>query len=228
VALIHLTNASGENVEELKKQYERIDEVPFNSDIKIMGTLHKGANGNFVAAKGSVEHLLEKCSKMQSGTSIKELGDTEKNSMLKESEKMAAEGLRVLAFAYKEGEFNNDNFLDDLVYVGMIGFLDPPRLDIKDAILLCRKAGIKVVMITGDHPMTALNIAKKTGLVDETEQNVIAGKDLPAMDVLTDEWRNKILGAAVFARTTPKQKLDIADVYQKAGNIVAMTGDRSA
>jgi P-type Ca2+ transporter type 2C len=111
------------------------------------------------------------------------------------------------------------------VYVGMIGFLDPPRLDIKDAVASCRKAGIKIVMITGDHPMTALHIAKQTGLVDEAEQQVIAGKELPDANTITDEWRKKILATAVFARTTPKQKLDIADVFQKAGNIVAMTGD---
>ena len=225
IALIQLANVSGENVEALKSQYERVKEVPFSSDTKIMGTLHKGPGGNFVAAKGSVEHLLEKCSKLQSGTSIIEWTTTEKNATLSESEKMAADGLRVLAFAYKEGEFNNDDFLNDLVYVGMIGFLDPPRLDIKDAILLCRKAGIKIVMITGDHPMTALNIAKKTGLVDEAEQKVITGKDLPSMNSLSEEWKKNILSTAVFARTTPKQKLDIADIYQKAGNIVAMTGD---
>ena len=225
IALIQLANASGASAEELKSKYERLKEVPFNSNIKIMATLHKGPQGNFAAAKGSVEHLLEKCTKMQSGTSITEWNDTEKNNTLSESEKMAADGLRVLAFAYKEGDVNNDDYLNDLVYVGMIGFLDPPRLDIKDAMLSCRKAGIKIVMITGDHPMTALNIAKKTGLVEEAEQNVITGKDLPAMDSLSEEWKSKILSTAVFARTTPKQKLDIADVYQKAGNIVAMTGD---
>ena len=107
----------------------------------------------------------------------------------------------------------------------MIGFLDPPRLDIKDAVASCRKAGIRIVMITGDHPLTALNIAKKTGLVEENENEVITGSELPSHDSLTDEWKEKILHTSVFARTTPKQKLDIADVFQKAGNIVAMTGD---
>ncbi|MBK5279685.1 MAG: cation-transporting P-type ATPase, partial [Bacteroidia bacterium] len=213
------------NAEELKTLYERVEEVPFSSDTKIMGTLHKGPQGNFVASKGSVEHLLEKCSKMQSGTSIIEWSTAEKNNFLLESEKMAADGLRVLGFAYKEGEFNKDNYLTDLVYIGMIGFLDPPRLDIKDAILSCRKAGIKIVMITGDHPMTALNIAKKVGLVDQAEQKVITGNDLSSMNSLSEEWKKNILSTAVFARTTPKQKLDIADIYQKAGNIVAMTGD---
>jgi Ca2+-transporting ATPase len=229
IALLQLANSSGcASAASLKGQYERIAEMPFNSDTKIMGTLHKSSKGYLIAAKGAVEHLLEKCNTMQSGATLEEFGENEKKVVLAESETMSAGGLRVLAFAYKEqdnGEPNKSDFLKDLVYVGMIGFLDPPRLDIKEAIASCRKAGIKVVMITGDHPMTALNIAKKTGLVDEGEQNVIIGKNLPSMDALTDEWKKKILSTAVFARATPKQKLDIAGIYQKAGNIVAMTGD---
>ena len=241
IALIHLANTTGSTADDFHTRYQRIGEVPFNSEIKIMGTLHKNAKNSkgtdgtarnkregrhFVAAKGSVEHLIEKCQQTQSGATIKALGEKEKKAIIAESEKMAAQGLRVLAFAYKEGkEFGKDDFLKDLIYVGMIGFLDPPRLDIKHAILSCRKAGIKVVMITGDHPLTALNIAQKTGLIDENEQNVMTGKDLPDGDLHTGEWRKKILSTAVFARTTPKQKLDIAAVYQKAHNIVAMTGD---
>jgi Ca2+-transporting ATPase len=225
IALLHLTAASEANAETLKNEYERLNEVPFNSVTKIMGTLHQGPDKNFVAAKGSVEDLLIKCSKVQSGTSITDLTSIEKSNILDESEKMSANGLRVLAFAYKEGTFQDENYLSDLIYVGMIGFLDPPRLDIKETILSCRKAGIRVVMITGDHPLTALNIAKRTGLVEQDEEKVITGKDLPAMDKLTEEWKKKILETSVFARTTPKQKLEIEDIYQKAGNIVAMTGD---
>lgn len=226
IALLHLANTSGTTAEALQAQHERIAEVPFNSVAKIMGTLHQGPEEKFVAAKGSVEHLLKQCVKMQSGATIKELGEADRTTILSESEKMASQGLRVLAFAYRDGaEVNTENFLNELVYVGMIGFLDPPRLDIKDAVASCRKAGIKIVMITGDHPMTALNIAKQTGLVDDAAAPVITGKELPAATSLTDEWRKKILSTSVFARTTPKQKLDIADVFQKAGNIVAMTGD---
>ncbi len=226
IALIHLSNTSGTTADEIKKQYERIAEIPFSSETKIMGTLHTSASGNFVAAKGSVEHLLAKCNRVQNGTNVEELKDADKNKVLAESEKMAANGLRVLAFAYNEAnELNRENFTDSLIYVGMIGFLDPPRLDIKEAIVSCRKAGIKIVMITGDHPLTALNIAKKTGLVEEDEQAVITGKDLPPADSLNKEWEEKILNTSVFARTTPKQKLEIAGIYQKAGNIVAMTGD---
>ncbi|PZR35426.1 MAG: ATPase [Azospira oryzae] len=225
IALLQLTSASGANVEEFKKQYVRMEEVPFSSETKIMGTLHKGPKENFVAAKGSVEQLLTKCNRMQSGALVREWNDKDKNSVLADSEKMSSEGLRVLAFAYNEGEIGAENYLRNLIYVGMIGFLDPPRLDIKEAILSCRKAGIRIVMITGDHPMTALNIARKTGLVDEDEQRVITGKDLPAVESLSEERRKEILSTSVFARTTPKQKLEIASVFQIAGNIVAMTGD---
>ncbi len=226
IALINLANTSGTTADDIKKQYERVGEIPFSSETKIMGTLHKNATGNFVAAKGSVEHLLVKCNRIQNGAAVEEINEEDKKKIFAESEKLAAQGLRVLAFAYNEAaDINKENYLDALIYAGMIGFLDPPRLDIKDAIVTCRKAGIKIVMITGDHPLTALNIAKKTGLVDEQEQATITGKDLPAMESLNNEWKEKILHTAVFARTTPKQKLEIAGIFQEAGNIVAMTGD---
>jgi P-type Ca2+ transporter type 2C len=226
IALLQLANASGTSAEELQAQHERIAEMPFNSVDKVMGTLHIHSTGNLVAAKGSVEHLLNRCTRIQIGETVKILADPERNSILSESEKMAASGLRVLAFGFREEkELNPENFLTELTYVGMIGFLDPPRLDIKDAVASCRKAGIKIVMITGDHPLTALNIAKQTGLVDENEMGVITGSELPSSNSMTDEWKEKILNTAVFARTTPKQKLEVADVFQKAGNIVAMTGD---
>jgi P-type Ca2+ transporter type 2C len=226
IALIHLADASGTTADKIKVEYERIAEMPFNSDSKMMGTLHKSKTGNFAAAKGSVEQLLEKCNQIFVGEKVNTLSDDDRKKIIAESEKMAADGIRVLAFAYKEeNNISKDDFLNDLVYTGMIGFLDPPRLDIKYAIVSCRNAGIKIVMITGDHPMTALNIAKKVGLVDEAEQQVITGSDLPDMDSLKDDWEKKILATAVFARTTPKQKLEIVTVFQKGGNIVAMTGD---
>jgi len=226
IALVQLANASGEPAEVLRRQYERIGEMPFSSETKTMGTLHKKAGGYYVAAKGSVEQLLENCSNIQSGDASRALSAEDRDKILLASEKMSAEGMRVIAFGYRyQSEISKDDFVKELTYSGMIGFLDPPRMDIKEAILTCRKAGIKIVMITGDHPLTALNIAKKVGLVDETEQQTITGIDIPPMESISDEWREKILTTAVFARTTPKQKLEIVDIYQKAGNIVAMTGD---
>ncbi len=226
IALVRLTNASGMGAEALRKQYKRIAEIPFSSEAKIMGTLHKSKHGLWVAAKGSAEYLLEKCNKVQRGSKIDHLDEKTRLAIKGESESMAAKGSRVLAFAYQEGaSFNEADFLTDLIYVGMIGFLDPPRLDIKDAIASCKKAGIKIVMITGDHPLTALNIARKTGLLEDGESAVVTGMDLPAMNDMSQTWKEKILSTSIFARTTPQQKLDIATLYQEDGNIVAMTGD---
>jgi len=226
IALVYLANTSGSSVKDLNLQYERIGEIPFSSETKIMGTLHKNSERFFVAAKGSVEHLLLKCTKIQLGKVIKELSENEREKILLNSEQMASNGLKVLAFAYKdETDINNEEYLNNLVYVAMIGFIDPPRLDIKEAILSCRNAGIRIVMITGDHPLTALNIAKQVGLVDEDEKNTITGIDIPPLETVSDEWKRKILLTSVFARTTPKQKLEIVDIFQNAGNIVAMTGD---
>jgi len=226
IALIQLAIAAGLNIGALKKQYPRIAEVPFSSEIMMMGTLHKSKSGFFAAAKGSVEHLLEKCSKMQSGSVIKELDRDSKNAILLKAEKMASGGLRVLAFAYRaDTGITADNHMDNMVYIGMTGFLDPPRIDIKGAIFSCRKAGIKVVMITGDHPHTALNIARKVGLIEEDDKNVITGNELLKAGTLNDTWKERILATSVFARTTPGQKLDIAAIFQNSGYIVAMTGD---
>jgi Ca2+-transporting ATPase len=226
VALVELALASGLTMPELRSQYERTGEIPFNSDDKVMGTVHKGPSGTLVAAKGSVEHLLEKCSRIQIGTTIHDLTDRERKNILAASEKMAADGLRVLAFAFREDTpTDSTDPLQSLVHVGMVGFLDPPRSDIREAMLTCRKAGIRIVMITGDHPLTALNIAKKVGLVDEDEQSVITRSDIPSMEALSVEGNRRLLDTSVFARTTPKQKLEIVALFQKAGNIVAMTGD---
>ena len=226
IALVHLADASGDPAESLKKTYERIGEIPFSSETKMMGTLHKGPGGHFVAAKGSAEHLLAKCSRLQLGPAIVDLTEEEREKIEAAADEMAADGLRVLAFAFKEeADAGATDYLNSLVYAGMVGFLDPPRLEIKEAVLACRHAGIKIVMITGDHPLTALNIAKRVGLADESEQSAIKGIEIPPMESLSAEWKEKILSAVVFARTTPKQKLEVVQVYQEAGNIVAMTGD---
>lgn len=226
VALVLLASSAGVDIAKSNKKYKRIDEVPFSSETKLMGTLHQHGQHFLVSAKGSVEDLLVKCSAIIHGTKPDKITDKDRKMILSESEKMAADGLRVLAFAYREMDKHpKEGYLKELVYVGMIGFLDPPRLDIKPSILACRKAGIKVVMITGDHPMTALNIAKRVGMLMVDDEEVITGKDLPDMGSISKKWRQKILSTSVFARTTPKQKLEIVDVYQKAGFIVAMTGD---
>jgi Ca2+-transporting ATPase len=226
VALMQTAVAAGLDSGDLIKQYVRVAEVPFSSELMMMGTLHQTSSGYLIAAKGSVERLLEKCTRIQLGSLVENLTAESRKAILLKSEKMSARGLRVLAFACRQDdELPVHDYLNELVYIGMAGFLDPPRIDIKGAILNCRTAGIKVVMITGDHPQTALNIARKVGLIDEHNKEVITGKELPGAELLTKQWRRRILTTAVFARASPKQKLEIADVFQQAGYIVAMTGD---
>jgi Ca2+-transporting ATPase len=226
IALLHLANTADPDYQSIQQQYKRVGEIPFDATSKMMATLHQSEVGNFVAVKGAAEQLLDKCTQIQQGENIQSITKKDKTNILKAADAMSENGLRVLAFAYREGkDIPQDDFLQDLVYTGLIGFLDPPRLDIKKAITTCRNAGIKVVMITGDHPKTALNIAEQVGLIDNTDQAVINGLDFQEGKALTKAWKTKILSTSVFARTTPKQKLDIAEIFQQAGNIVAMTGD---
>lgn len=226
IALLTLADAAGFPAKKTAGEFKRLAEIPFSSETKIMGTLHQGSAGFFVSAKGSVEDLLLKCKTLKSGNTVTNLSKQESKKILSRAEALSSSGLRVLAFAYRMfAEMPSGDYLQDLVYVGMVGFLDPPRMDIKGAISACHSAGIKIAMITGDHPMTALNIAKKVGITAMDDNKVIAGSELPEMEVLGEEWIQRILSTSVFARTTPKQKLEIVDVYQKAGFIVAMTGD---
>lgn len=226
IALLLLADAAGFPVKKTASEFSRISEIPFSSETKMMGTLHKGGDDFFTAAKGAVGKLLAKCTSIQLGDAIADMDEDLRKKILENAEQLSASGLRVLAFAYANSTKKPENdYLQKLTYVGMVGFLDPPRSDIKDAISACRSAGIKIVMITGDHPMTALNIAKQVGITAENDDQVITGNELPEKELLKADWTKRILSTTVFARTTPKQKLEIVEVYQKAGFIVAMTGD---
>ena len=204
----------------INKLYVRIAEVPFNSDDKIMATLHKKKNADFVAAKGAVDELIDKCNSYCVADKTALLHEKEKKIFLQKANTLQEQGLKVLAFAFKEAKnIADDAIISNLTLVGLIGFLDPPRMEVVAALQSCRDAGIKVIMITGDHPATALNIAEKIKL-SETENVVINGNELESKIA-----EKKILAATIFARVTPKQKLDMITLYQKKGNIVAMTGD---
>ena len=220
IALLQFVVENKIDLDEINEQYPRVAEEAFSSEAKLMGTLHKNDNTNFVAAKGAVEELIEKCSTYCKGDAIEKLTEKEKKIFLQKAEEVQAQGTRVLAFAFKEGNtIATDNFLNDLTFAGFIGFFDPPRMDVVGALQSCRDAGIKVIMITGDHPATALNIAEKIKL-SEKENIVINGKELDS-----NQPEKKLFAATIFARVNPKQKLDMVSLYQKRGDIVAMTGD---
>ncbi|HVW15499.1 MAG TPA: cation-translocating P-type ATPase [Mucilaginibacter sp.] len=225
-SLLQLAQRAGFDADKIRRDYPRITEIPFSSETMMMITLHEGPGGYLTAAKGAAEQLLKICDRMQSGRQVHKLTQGDHDHILRQADDMARQGLRVLAFAWKEDmPPDHHGFSDGLIFAGLAGFLDPPRADVKEAIHHCIRAGIRVVMITGDHPHTALNIARKVGLATEADDNVINGKTLPAVRDITAEWKKKILNAEVFARTTPQQKLDIAAIYKEAGYIVAMTGD---
>jgi Ca2+-transporting ATPase len=220
IALLQFVINNKVDTTELNKQYPRVAEDAFSSETKLMGTLHKNNHSNFVAAKGAVEVLIEKCTTYAKKDSIEKLTEKDKKIFLQKAEELQTEGTRVLGFAFKEDKsIATEDFLNNLTFAGFIGFYDPPSMEAAGALQSCRDAGIKVIMITGDHPATALNIAQKIKLSDQ-ENIVITGSELS--EHLSE---NNLFAATIFARVSPKQKLEMVSHYQKRGDIVAMTGD---
>ena len=210
-------------------QYPRIKEIPFDSDRKLMTTVHEADGKYIVYTKGGVDELLAKCTKYIINGEIKEDLEVFKEEIKKVNDKMASSALRVLAMAYKEldHEPTNEemkNMEKDLIYVGMVGMIDPPRLEVKDAVQKCKKAGIKTVMITGDHKATAIAIAKTLGILKKDDE-AITGSELEAMS--QEELEKNVRKYSVYARVSPEHKVRIVKAWQANGEIVAMTGDRS-
>ena len=209
--------------------FPRIAEIPFDSDRKLMTTVHETDGKYIVYTKGGVDELLAKCTKYIINGEIKEDLEVFKEEIKKVNDKMASSALRVLAMAYKEldHEPTNEemkNMEKDLIYVGMVGMIDPPRLEVKDAVQKCKKAGIKTVMITGDHKATAIAIAKTLGILKK-EDEAITGSELEAMS--QEELEKNVRKYSVYARVSPEHKVRIVKAWQANGEIVAMTGDRS-
>ena len=212
----------------LQNEFPRITEIPFDSKRKCMTTVHKKKDNYLIFTKGALEVLLEKSTYILSKKEIKPITDKIKKKVLNEAEKFAKEGMRLLAFSYKETNkiSNFEDFEKDLVFLGFCGMLDPPREEVKSAIALCKSAGIKVVMITGDHPITALTIAKELEIVEKdeyTEEILIIGKELEELTL--EEFERRVEKIKVYARISPEQKLKIVKALQDKGQFVAMTGD---
>ncbi|WP_159476731.1 cation-transporting P-type ATPase [Dyadobacter sp. 3J3] len=219
VALLLFATACGIDINKLNNDYKRKAEKAFSSDTRIMATLHHAGSGYFISVKGAIEEVSALCSWEN---------EEQRNKELEVSEVMAADGLRTLAFAYRQTNKkpgNNFTSEEKLTYLGLIGFLDPPRKEVTKSLNACHHAGIKIIMVTGDHPATSLKIAKEVKLVGEDEVLVLTGKDLESFDFNSETDRKKMMDCKVFARVNPAQKLDMIDFYQKQGDIVAMTGD---
>lgn len=211
----------------LKEQYMKIGEIPFTHERKIMTTIHKTKEGNFAFVKGAPELLLKKCTKIYRDNHVSKLTKEEKDKVLEVSQKFTSESLRVLLVCYRKisnkvVKFSTENVENDLILVGLVGALDPPRKEAKDAIKVCEDAGIKIVMITGDHKLTATTIGKELGLLKK-DSLVITGEELESMN---PEEFEKIIGKiAIYARVSPEHKLRIIEMLRKKGHVVAMTGD---
>ncbi|MDY2583076.1 MAG: calcium-transporting P-type ATPase, PMR1-type [Clostridium perfringens] len=212
--------------EKLEKEFKRIDEIPFDSDRKLMTTVNlvddKKAR---VFTKGALDSILSICNKISINGKLVDFSKEYKAKVLENSNIMSDKALRVLAFAYKDISKENivlDSLEKDLVFIGMVGMIDPPRLEVKDSIKLCKSAGITPVMITGDHKNTAFAIANELGIAEDISQ-AITGHEIDRFK--EEEFNEKIINYRVFARVSPEHKVKIVKAFKSHGNIVSMTGD---
>jgi Ca2+-transporting ATPase len=227
-ALIVAAAKAGFEEKELEKGYPRIGEISFTSERKRMTTVHSTPSGEHVAyMKGAPEIVLERCNYILENGQEKKLTAAKEKNILEVNEKFATSALRVLGLAYRKlpetlNEFNEKTVEDDLVFVGLEGMIDPPREEAGTANQTCQKAGIRTVMITGDHKLTAMSIAKEIGMLKE-DSMVLTGAEL---DNISNEEFDKIVeNVAVYARVSPEHKLRIVKALKAKGEIVAMTGD---
>ena len=217
IALVQKAIDMNYNKLDLYKKMPRVEELPFDSNRKMMTTIHKENNGYLVITKGAPDVLLNKCN----------VTIGEKQRIERQNEKMAKKALRVIAVAYKKiatlpkGR-DLERIENSLNFVGLIGMIDPPREGVKEAVRTCKRAGIKTVMITGDHILTAKAIAKELDILGPTDK-AMTGKELD--NITQDELEKKIKDYSVFARVTPEHKVRIVKAWQSTGAVVAMTGD---
>ncbi|NQV12947.1 MAG: HAD-IC family P-type ATPase [Parcubacteria group bacterium] len=228
IALAVAAAKAGLDKDQLFQDYQRTDEVPFDSYLKYMATAHRDnvQGRNVVFVKGSVERLLERSSQMCQAGEVRLLTEADKEKFLAEGEKLSQQTYRVIAMAYKETADGKADLKkeaeEDLIFVGLAAIRDPIRPGVKEAIKLCQSAGIDIKMITGDHKLTAQAIAQEVG-IEATEEEIIGGDELDTMTPKDAEY--KIPRAKIFARVAPKHKLQIIDTLQAQGEVVAMTGD---
>jgi len=227
-ALIVAAAKAGFEQTKLEEQYTRIGEVPFTSERKRMTTVHLTPDGEQIAfMKGAPEVVLERCTHVFENGKEKKLSDAKRKEILEANEKLASDALRVLGMAYRKlpidlKEFHEETVENDFVFVGLEGMIDPPREEAIEANKKCEQAGIKTVMITGDHRLTAIAVAKEIGMMKE-DSLVLTGAELDGMN--DEQYRKIVENVSVYARVSPEHKLRIVDAWKKKGHIVAMTGD---
>ncbi|MCC5467358.1 cation-translocating P-type ATPase [Pelosinus baikalensis] len=224
VALVVLAEKYDMERRKLHKEHKRVGEKPFDSDRKLMSTLNQDENGYRVHTKGALDNILKISSTALVDGKVVSLTEEMKEDYLKVAEKMSDDALRVLGAAFKDTNsiINPEEMEEDLTVVGLVGMIDPPRLEVKDSIAKAKGAGITPVMITGDHKNTAVAIAKELGIASSLEQS-ITGSEIDELS--EEEFLRKIKNYRVFARVSPEHKVKIVKAFQFHGNIVSMTGD---
>ncbi len=221
-ALIAAAKQHGFDKSVLDKKYRRVDEIPFDSSRKRMTTMHRDIKGYKTIVKGAVEFVLPLCKNNYNGQKALPLSSSGRRKILAENAKMTNDGLRVIAVAYRDDYLKAPINEENMTFIGLIGIEDPPREEAAASVARCKKAGIRPIMITGDHAGTALSIAKRIGIAD-SESQVMTGDKL---DKISDtDLADVINGYSVFARVTPSHKMKIIKALKANGEIVAMTGD---
>ena len=227
LALMEFTKDAGFNSTSIVNGYPEVYELPFDPNLKLMATVNSDQNNFITSVKGAPESILKYCNKVLINGQENPIED--KTRWYSHADKLADDGLRVLAFAYKiVKEIPEEKLLlDKLVLIGIVGFIDPPRSDIAQAIRIYHEAGIQVKMLTGDHPGTSSKIAHEIGLIDKEKREIstVIGSDYTDFENLDREGERLLLNASVFARMLPEQKLDLVRFYQKHHGVVGMFGD---
>jgi Ca2+-transporting ATPase len=212
--------------ETIERHEKRIGEIPFDSDRKRMSVVYQTKHGKKAYIKGAPDVVLKLCQQELTSKGVSELTDLRKREILQANDRMAGQALRVLALAEKplhDNESLDDHIEEGLTFVGLAGMIDPPRASAQKAVQVCRRAGIKPVMITGDHRLTAEAVAGELGIAGRSSQEILTGVEIQRMD--DEELAKSAKNVAVYARVTPKDKLRIVRAYKKLGHVVAMTGD---
>ena len=224
-ALINLGSNLGMEAMEVRNRYPRVSEVPFDSDRKLMSTSHEMEDGHIMVIKGAVDVLMNRMAKIRIGEEVRRFTALDRKNITEQNVRFSKEGLRVLAFAYKPIESGvelSEEDERDLTFLGLIAMMDPPREESKVAVEECMHAGIRPIMITGDHKITAAAIAKRIGILKD-ESEACEGAVIENMS--DEELKDFVEGLSVYARVSPEHKIRIVRAWQEKGNIVAMTGD---
>lgn len=228
VALLRAARRAGLEQGTLSKEFPEEREEAFDAEVKMMATWNRIDQGKYrIFVKGAPAAVWQHCRYILTSDGQKEFDNEEKEYWRSINNRMAENGLRIIGLAYRDTDTSDGEPYEDLVFIGLITLLDPPRTDVKPSIKKCQQAGIRVIMVTGDQKETARYIAKEVGLEDDDEAVVVHGSDLPKEGNLVDSLNDEhaLNHANIFARISPGQKLDLIELYQDKGEVVAMTGD---